>query len=93
MVPAWVCNAASSCRSTNLASPSTRNIALVVFVDGILGPVFVLGGKALVTHEGDQPAFNAQRESHHGDLQHQHLGGEPQVHMHLLTMDKAYAAC
>ncbi len=44
-------------------------------------PGFVLGGKALVTHEGKQPARDPQRERHDGDLQQQHLGSEPHVHV------------
>ncbi len=43
-------------------------------------PGFVLGGEAVVTQEGEHPARDAQRQRHNGDLQHQHLGGEPQIH-------------
>jgi hypothetical protein len=42
-----------------------------------------LGGEALVTHEGKQPARDAQRERHHRDLQQQHLRGEPHIHAQL----------
>ncbi len=42
--------------------------------------VLVLGGEAVVAEEGEHPAGDAQRERHHGDLQHQHLGGKPHIH-------------
>ena len=42
--------------------------------------ILVLGRETVVAEEREHPARQPQRQRHNGDLQHQHLGGEAQIH-------------